>query len=70
MRSTSPRSLVVDEHGGAVVGEHGDDPVDLLLRPDVDALGGLGQHQQLRRLDELAGEDAFWALPPLIALIG
>jgi hypothetical protein len=40
----------------AVVGEIGDDAVDLLLGADVDALGGLGQQQQLGSFDELSGE--------------
>ena len=45
-----------DEHGRARFGQLGDDPVDLLLGPDVDALRGLGQHQHLGPLDELAGQ--------------
>ena len=44
------------QHRGAVLGQLGDDPVDLLLGADVDALGGLGQHQHLRPLDELPGQ--------------
>ena len=44
------------QHGGAALGQLGDDPVDLLLGADVDALGRLGQHQHLRPLDELAGQ--------------
>ena len=43
------------EHRGAGIGQLGDDAVDLLLGADVDALGGLGQHQHLWPLDQLAG---------------
>ena len=45
-----------DQDRGAVVGEFGDDPMDLLLGADVDALGRLGEHQDLRPLDQLPGQ--------------
>ena len=53
-----------DEDCGAVVGEVGDDAVDLLLGADVDSLSGFGQQEQFGPLDKLAGEHTFCALPP------
>src|SRR6478736_4337762 len=45
-----------DEDRRPVVGEGGDDAVDLLLGPDVHALGRLGEHEDGGPLDQLTGQ--------------
>lgn len=53
-----------DQHGSAVVGEFGNDPVDLLLGADVYALRGFGQQQERRPFDELPCEHHLLRISP------